>query len=100
MKLMRSVYCFDTVEILTSILCFNYSSNMEQLSSEALYSSEGKKFYNINNDNRRHIISLKYFSTMELLFYSRRICYKYVESENIILQVSSFVFHVTDNTAA
>ena len=55
---MRSVYCFDTLEILTSILCFNYSSNMEQLSSEALYSSEGKKFYNINKDNRRHIISL------------------------------------------
>ena len=59
MKLMRSVYCFDTIEILTSILCFNYSSNMEQLSSEALYSSEGKKFYNINKDSRQHIISLK-----------------------------------------
>ena len=67
MKLMRSVYCFDTVEILTSILCFNYSSNMEQLSSEALYSSEGKKFYNINKDNRQHIISLSIVSPFEIL---------------------------------
>ena len=58
---MRSVYCFDTIEILTSILCFNYSSNMEQLSSEALYSSEGKKFYNINKDNRQHIIFRKLY---------------------------------------
>ena len=32
---------------------------MEQLSSEALYSSEGKKFYNFNKDNDRHIKSYR-----------------------------------------
>ena len=39
---------------------------MEQLSSEALYSSEGKKFYNINKDSRQHIISLTPFEILNI----------------------------------
>lgn len=82
---------------------------MEQLSSEALYSSEGKKFYNVNKDNGSHSISLIrniwYFSTNTNLLWNYYFTpLEYVTntfvSENIILQVSLFVFHVTDNTAA
>ena len=84
---------------------------MEQLSSEALYSSEGKKFYNVNKDNGSHSISLCiirniwYFSTNTNLLWNYYFTpLEYVTntfvSENIILQVSLFVFHVTDNTAA
>ena len=54
---------------------------MEQLSSEALYSSEGKKFYKVNKDIGRHIVSLC------ILQYSRIniLCKIQVKIRNIFL---------------